>query len=97
MKLESKFQKELIDEIKDTFPGCVVMKTDPTYIQGFPDLLVLFGDRWAALEVKRDARSHHQPNQDYYVDILSRESFAAFIFPENREEVLRSMERYFRE
>ena len=97
MKLESKFQKELIDEIKDIFPGCVVMKIDPTYIQGFPDLLVLFGDRWAALEVKRDSRSHHQPNQDYYVDILSRESFAAFIFPENREEVLRSMERYFRE
>lgn len=97
MKLESKFQKELIDEIKDIFPGCVVMKTDPTYIQGFPDLLVLFGDRWAALEVKRDSRSYHQPNQDYYVDILSRESFAAFIFPENREEVLRSMERYFRE
>ena len=97
MKLESKFQKELIDEIKDMFPGCVVMKTDPTYIQGFPDLLVLFGDLWAALEVKRDSRSRHQPNQDYYVDILSRESFAAFIFPENREEVLRSMERYFRE
>ena len=28
-KLESKFQKELIDEIKREYPGCIILKNDP--------------------------------------------------------------------
>ena len=39
--LENKFQANLIKELKERFPGCIVMKNDPTYIQGIPDLLVL--------------------------------------------------------
>ena len=48
---ESGFQRKLIQEIRNRFPGCAVLKNDPTYIQGFPDILVLYEDRWAALEV----------------------------------------------
>lgn len=94
-KRESQFQRELINEIKDRFPGCIVMKNDPNYIQGIPDLIVLYNDRWAALECKRSAQSHHQPNQDYYISIMDEMSFASFICPENKEVVLCDMEQSF--
>lgn len=95
MKKESNFQHELINEIKERFPGAIVFKTDPRYIQGFPDLMVLWKDNWAGLECKRDATSSHRPNQEYYVKILDEMSFSRFIFPENKEEVLNEMERSF--
>lgn len=87
-KLERDFQAKLIKEIKKIFPGCIVMKTDPTYIQGLPDLLILHNDKWAALEVKRSEKASKRPNQDYYVDKMDDMSFASFIYPENKEDVL---------
>lgn len=87
-KLERDFQAKLIKEIKNEFPGCMVMKTDPTYIQGLPDLLILHNDKWAALEVKRSAKASKRPNQDYYVGKMNDMSFASFIYPENKEDVL---------
>lgn len=95
-KKESQFQRELIKEIKETFPGCVVLKNDPNYIQGMPDLTILHGDRWAVLEVKRDKGAHHQPNQDYYVGMLDDMSFSSFVYPENKEEVLHGLQQAFR-
>ena len=86
--LESKFQAELIEDLRALFPGCIILKNDANYLQGFPDLLILFENKWAALEVKANAKSKHQPNQDYYVDRLERMSFATFVYPENREAVL---------
>jgi len=94
-KRESKFQRELIEELEDRFPGCIVMKNDPTYIQGIPDLLVLYKNKWAALEVKRSAHEHHQPNQDYYISVMDEMSFASFVYPENKEDVLDEMEQAF--
>lgn len=87
-KLERDFQAKLIKEIKKIFPGCIVMKTDPTYIQGLPDLLILHNDKWAALEVKRSEKASKRPNQDYYVGKMDDMSFASFIYPENKEDVL---------
>ena len=95
MALERDYQSHLITKIKKIFPGCVVLKNDPTYIQGMPDLLILYKDRWAMLEVKRSRVSPHQPNQDYYVEMLDEMSFASFIFPENEEEVLNDIQRAF--
>lgn len=91
--IESKFQKDLIKEIKERFPGSIVLKNDPNYIQGFPDLLILHNKRWALLECKRSERASHQPNQDYWVRKANEMSFASFIFPENKEEVLHDMEQ----
>lgn len=93
--LESQFQSDLIKELKDVFDGCVVLKNDPNYIQGFPDLLILFNDRWAVLEVKKTRRSTYQPNQEYYLDLLGSMSFSATIYPENKEEVIRALQRSF--
>ena len=94
-KLESKFQKELIDEIRERYPGCVIIKNDPNYIQGFPDLTILYKNKWIVLEVKRDKNSRHQPNQDFYINKLNDMSYASFAYPENKEVVLREIQHTF--
>ena len=91
--LENKFQANLIRELKNEFPECIVMKNDSSYIQGVPDLLVLHKDKWASLEVKRSSNASHQPNQDYYVSKLKKMSYASFIYPENREDVYNDLEQ----
>ena len=90
---ENQFQASLVKEIRKRFPGCIIFKTDSSYIQGAPDLLVLYKDRWASLEVKRSKEASHQPNQDYYVETMNEMSFSAFIYPENKEDVLHDMDR----
>jgi hypothetical protein len=94
-KLESEFSSDLKLELRHRFPNCLIMKLDPNQIQGIPDLLVLWEDRWACLETKRGLRSVHQPNQEYYVDLLDKMSFAAFVHPLNYRDVLDQMERAF--
>ena len=95
-KLESKFQKELIDEIKQRYPGCVALKNDASYIQGFPDWTILYKDKWAVLEVKKERGARKQPNQEYYVDSLDNMSFSRFVFPENKNEVLEDLDAIFK-
>ena len=95
--LESKFQSNLIRELKDLFPGCIVMKSDSGYIQGIPDLLILFNDKWASLECKKNANAKRQPNQEYYVGKMDEMSFSRFICPQNKDEVLDELCLYFRE
>ena len=92
---ESKFQAHVIERLQMTFPGCVVIKNDPQYLQGIPDILLLTNGFWAMLEVKASKRSPIQPNQEYYVNLLSKMSFAAFIFPENEEEVFNDLQHAF--
>lgn len=93
MRKENDFQSDLIKELESRFPDCIVMKNDCNYIQGIPDLTVLYKDRWATLEVKKDRSATHRPNQDHYVEMMNRMSFSAFIYPENKEEVLNELER----
>lgn len=94
--LENKFQSELIKDIKKRFPGSIVMKADPTHIQGIPDLLILYKNRWAALECKKSISAHKQPNQEYYVEKMNQMSFSKFICPENKEEVLHELQQSFK-
>ncbi len=93
--LESKFQANLIKKLKKIFPGCIVMKNDSSYIQGIPDLLVLYRNKWASLECKKNANARHQPNQDYYVKQMNDMSFSSFIYPENEDEIIRELTYVF--
>lgn len=90
---ESVFQRNLKAELQERFPGCIVMKQDASIRQGFPDLLILYKNHWAALECK--TAKHHQPNQDYYVNQLNGMSYAAFINPENKEDILNEIQKAF--
>ena len=92
---ENQYQAKLIKKLKRIFPGCLILKTDTSYQQGFPDLLVLWNECWASLEVKPMASASRQPNQDYYVEQLDEMSFAAYIYPENEEEVLSALQQAF--
>lgn len=93
--LENKFQANLIKEIKNRFPECMVLKNDPTYIQGIPDLVVLYKNKWAALECKKSAKAKHQPNQEYYISKMGDMSYASFVCPENKEAVLNDLQQTF--
>lgn len=92
---ESKFQADLKKDLKKMFPGCIVTKLDSADIQGIPDLLVLYKDKWATLENKRSSNATHRPNQDYYVNKMNDMSFSRFIYPENKEEVLDELRKTF--
>ena len=96
-KLERDFQKDLIKELKDRFVGAIVTKLDSSHIQGIPDLLILFGDKWATLECKKSSGASHRPNQNYYVDRMNQMGFSKFIFPENKGDVLNELEIYFQQ
>jgi len=96
MARESIFQKGLIREIKQRLPGCLVLKNDPNHIQGIPDLLILYKERWAALEVKRGRLAQVRPNQAHYVREMNGMSYAAFIYPENESEILDEIQRSLR-
>lgn len=92
---ESKFQADLKKELKQRFPGCIVTKLDSGDIQGIPDLLVLYKNKWASLEVKKSETASKRPNQNYYVEKMNEMSFSRFIFPENKEEVLNELHKTF--
>lgn len=94
--LENKFQAKLIKKLKEIFPGCIVMKSDSGYIQGIPDLLILFGCKWASLECKKSANASKRPNQEYYVNRMNEMSFSRFICPENMKEVLDDLYKAFK-
>jgi hypothetical protein len=93
--LENRFKTNLTRELRDMFPGCIILHMDPNEIQGIPDLLILFENKWAALEGKKNANASIRPNQEYYVDLMDQMSFASFIYPENKDEVLDSLHLYF--
>lgn len=92
---EGKFKADLKKEIEHRFPGSMVIHLDATERQGIPDLLILYRGKWAALEGKESKRASHRPNQDYYVNLMDKMSYAAFIYPENKEEILDELQSAF--
>lgn len=92
---ESKFQSNLKKELKEIFPGCIVTKLDSGDIQGIPDFLILYKDKWATLENKRSYKASRRPNQEYYVNKMNEMSFSRFIYPENKDDVLVDLIKYF--
>lgn len=94
---ENKFQSNLKKELKEMFPGCIITKLDSGDIQGIPDLLILYKDKWATLENKRSAKASKRPNQEYYVNKMDEMSFSRFIYPENKDVVLDELKHRFGE
>ena len=95
MPRENRFQSNLIKELRNIFPGCIVLKNDANYIQGFPDLTILYKNKWAVLECKRSINEEYQPNQEEYLEMLDAMSFASMVCPENKGDVLNELQRAF--
>ncbi len=93
---ESGFKRKLIREIEQRFPGAFVIKTNANHVQGIPDQIILYGQYWAMIEAKDDEDSPHQPNQDYYVDMFNNMSYATFVYPQNKEDVLHELQQALR-
>ena len=98
-RLESGFQDRLIAELQQQYPEAMIFKMDQ--VDGIPDLLILNGDKWASLECKRSKEDYKksrvkQSNQDWYVDKMNEMSFSRFVYPENKEEVLRDLQHAFK-
>lgn len=95
MRRESRFERHVIKRLQRDFPGCFIVKNDASLVPGIPDRTVFYGEAWAMLEIKASANADEQPNQDYYVDFFNKMSFAAFIYPENEEDVFRGLQEIF--
>lgn len=93
--LESEYQPKLIAKLRTLFPGCLILKNDPEYLPGVPDLSIFYGARWAMLEVKAKATSKFRPNQEYYLEKANNMSFASVIYPSIEEDVLRALAEAF--
>jgi hypothetical protein len=93
--LERTYQTHLIARLRSTFEGCFILKNDSSYMQGVPDLLVLYEDRWAMLEVKRSEKFIATASQRYYVELLNGMSYAAFVYPENEEDIFDDLQQAF--
>lgn len=96
MRSETSYQAGLVRTLERMFPGCFIVRNDPAINQGVPDLLILWGARWAMLEVKKSAREPYQPNQEFYLDRFNDMSFASAIYPENEESVLDDLQQALR-
>lgn len=93
---ENAYAPLLIERLLNQYPGAIILKQDPNLVQGIPDRLMLWEDRWASFEIKRDRYAPVQPNQPYYIDLLNRMSYASFVYPENEEQFFYELEYAFR-
>ena len=95
--LESNFKTNLIQKLYTLYPSAIIVHMDPNEIQGIPDLLILYKNKWASLEGKKSSEEQFRPNQEYYIDLMNRMSFSSVIYPENEEQVLQRLFRFFME
>lgn len=82
--LESKFQANLIKQIKQVLPEATILKNDPNYIQAIPDLLVILERRCLAIECKRSKTAPFRPNQEYYLKKFD----GVVAYPGNEREII---------
>jgi hypothetical protein len=95
-RLENEYKKRLKKRIQERFPGCLILKNDEQLVQGIPDMTILWGSRYAILEVKKDRNAPWRPNQEYYLGFVSNMGGIAFlIYPEIEEGVLDEIQRAF--
>lgn len=95
-KLESSFKAKLKAELKKEFEGCILIDLDPTMNQGIPDMMMLYKNKWAALECKRNKNAKRRPNQEYYVARMNEMSYSSFIYPENKEDIINELREEFK-
>jgi len=93
--LENAYKQRLIQTLYFLYPTSIITHMDPCEIQGIPDILILYNNRWATLEGKKSSEESFRPNQLYYIDLMNKMSFSRAIYPENEKEVLNDLHNFF--
>lgn len=84
---EGRFQKKFIDELKEYGFKCIRVKASGNSNKSYPDYAVFYRRFWAWLEFKKSRDAKVQPGQEGKVEWANRNSFGAFVYPENAADV----------
>jgi len=95
MAIESTLQAKVIKWLKDN--DFYVIKTSAiTGVPcGCPDLIALKNGYYVALEIKASKNAHKQPLQQYTIDLLAKDGYAWFVYPENWQSIKAELEDVF--
>ena len=64
---------------------------------GIPDVIIFYKKKHARLETKRSKDASKRQLQEYYIEYFNKQGiYAAFLMPENKEEVFNELRRYFK-
>lgn len=97
MKSESAFRTSFINKLKSLSPDIMVEFADPKKVNGIPDLIIFFREKYARIETKRSSTASKRLHQEYYINLFKSQGiYATFLTPENEEEVLNELRRYFK-
>lgn len=95
-RLESKYKTDLKKRMERRFVGAIILKNDEQLCPGIFDLVMLWGEQYAAIEVKRNPSAPYRPNQPYYLEKVEKMGGLSFtIYPENEDEVLNAIQYAF--
>lgn len=95
---ESRLQHLIIGWLKDKGAYVIKTKPQPGTPTGCPDIIALFGDRWAAIEVKKSENASFRPGQKPTLAYLSAfNGWLVFVcYPDNWPDVKQQLgERLF--
>lgn len=92
---EIPFERKFCKKLRDLHPDVYVMKNDASLVQGFPDRVIYFHDKYAILEFKRSANASRRPNQDWYINNFAQYTYSSYVYPENAEQVFNDLCLFF--
>lgn len=93
---ESQFRTNFIKKLKKISPEIFVEFADPGRVNGIPDLIIFFKNKHARIETKKSKNASKRQHQEYYINLFNSYGvYSTFLSPENEEEVLNELRRYF--
>lgn len=87
-KLEAKFQKKFIDDLKKMGFKCIRVKASGNVNKSYPDYAVFYGRFWAWLEFKKSKDAKVRPGQPENIEWAKNNSYGAFVSPETADGVM---------
>lgn len=93
---ESTFRTGFIRKLRLLSPDIFVEFADPSRVNGIPDLIIFYRDKHARIETKRSKNASKRLHQEHYIQLFNSYGvYSTFLTPENEEEVLNELRRYF--
>ena len=94
---EATFRTKWLNKFKKLSPDIFIEFADPKRKNGIPDVIIFYKKKYARLETKRSKNASKRLHQQYYIDYFNSQGiYAAFLTPENQEEVYNALRRYFK-